>query len=296
MKIFNKENPETVEKISIDPKFQLDAYLVLRQRSQKAGLSMNQYIINSISEFTFKDYEIRTHNLEAMIEEMDTLVQRAPGYYLTMVRQERISEDLGKHILNLYQRISDKVSSYYSELLKDRNSDCDKEELQLQETVDSAQKNYPADKSVTTDREKNGFLKIWLPPDIHKKLIYDMEKAGYNTDEVTRYLTDMIMSKRLINLSYYIEDIRTLDQIIYKATKPCPTFLRVLASQGKDFEEMLSGLSEMNVNIQTIQKDIWHIVMNDRKKLFQKYQKKIRQSVPKKGKNERRRSYREKGE
>lgn len=286
---------EGVERIPIDPKLNLETYLLLKQRAGRLGISMSQYVIDAISKYTFRNYEIATHNLVPITEDMDALVQRASGYYLTMIRQGKISEDLCKHILSSYQRIDETISSYYKSLFLSRDKAVKEEEQKLTDIIASSQKNTPPDKSISADREKNGFLKIWLPPEVHEKLIHDMEVAGYKAEEKTRYISDIVNAKRFIFLTYYIEDIRYLNQIIYKATKPYPSFVRVLSMQGEPFKDALTVMQDRCAHIQEIQKEIWHIVMNDRKGLYQKSLKKIKQSNPKRKGYERRRSLSEKG-
>ena len=120
-----------------------------------------------------------------------------------------------------------------------------------------------------------------------------MELAGYDREDKSKYFTDLIRAKCFLQISCYTDDLSRMNQLIYTATKPCPTFLRMFELQGFECAEQGREVSGHFANILRLQKGIWYTVMNDRKSLYQKYDKKLRIPEKEKKTRERRRTYKE---
>ena len=212
-----------------------------------------------------------------------------------MFKVDEISLDLGERIIRLYNLIDEAISSGHKELIENRQIEYEREENNIQKILHGARKNLKRDKNISTEAQ-SGYLNCRISKEEYSDMLQKMEAAGYDHTEKTRYISDLITAKYLLDLDYYTDDLTQMNQMIYAATRPCETFLRMFELQGFECAEQGQIVKQSFDHICELQKDIWHIVLNDRQGLYKKYQRKIKDYLyKKKHKNERQKIYEERG-
>ena len=283
----------TEEKKIISPYLSPEAYLILKQRAGRNKMTFTECLSYLVNECEFVSHEIATHDISHLLYELDERVNRASGYYNAMVSAGEISLDLGDRIIRLYANIDAILSSYNKELISVRDKENQAEEDTLEKLYRSAKKNLTRDRTVTSEKSADQHLKCWVTLKTYETLAEKMELAGYDREDKSKYFTDLIRAKCFLQISCYTDDLSRMNQLIYTATKPCPTFLRMFELQGFECAEQGREVSGHFANILRLQKGIWYTVMNDRKSLYQKYDKKLRIPEKEKKTRERRRTYKE---
>lgn len=269
-------SPEN-EIVRLQPYLSQEEYLLAKQRAGRNGMNISGYIAYVISNHSMSRYVIKTHDLTAMAGDIEEVVYRASGYYRTTVTAGEIDSDTGEKIIRMHEKLMDMLEKRYLELQERREQEIKATEAEIRLVMNKAGSNLKRDKTIASARGGRHKINCLVSEDIYERMMANMACIGCT--EVTKYIVDMITAKYFLTIDYMTSDLLSMNSLIYSGTRYSDTFLKMFDLQGFENAEQGIKVKVCLDRIHVLQKEIWHDVVNDRKRIYRKYMRKVRDNL-----------------
>ena len=259
-------------------------HTILRQKASHSNLSMNMYLKKLALSTTMVTYNIIVHDLTKMIDSIDNITFKASGYYyLVAERDDRYPEvglDDGENMINLFQRLSEFLESYYNDFIGKRKELLTEEEMNIAKAINSAKRSSYRDMTIAKTESDNYHLNFRLSPEEKEQVLKNISNSGMPQGDMSSYFRNLIISKRYIFLTRETEDLFRMGMKIYAGTDYCQRFLTMMYHQGFECADQAKELEVLYNKVLHYENEIWNMVENDRLMIFEKYDAKIHEPVP----------------
>lgn len=260
------------------------SYKVLQAKAAYERKAMNAYLIDLASRIIMASFTIRVHDLSEMLENLDKLTFKASGYYNRVVERGSdflsLEPDDAAKMLSLFKNLSSYLANFHEELLKNRDTDIVRESEYIEQVISEAEKSRRMHPDVITELPSRYDVELVMTPEKKEKLLKNIEKSKvFRGEDLSEYFKTLIMSKYFIDLYVETDDLTCMSEFVYSAKRYCKAFLTIMKHQERNGLEGMPDYQELMEAYDMVlyhQKEIWKIIENDRKMLYQKYMNKIR--------------------
>lgn len=288
--------PRTESQLCIHICLDDKSYTVLKQKAAYKDQSMNAYLKELSLNTVMSTYEIAVHDLTEMNARLDTLTFKASGYYHLVISRDRdkpeVGLDDGDNMIRLFQGLSEYLEQYYKKLIEEREQENAIEREHLSQTVSNAQRS--AYRKVDTDVvvPKKSDILLTVTQEEKDRIFLNIDSSQNSHKDVSGYYRNLILSSRYIKLSRKADDLNLMAERLYSALRYAKPFITMMFFQGYECADQGRELERLYKLAQQYEKEIWKIVENDRRALFEEFDIKIHERS--KNKVERRKSRKEK--
>ncbi len=265
-------------------------YMFLNQKASYADKPMKRFLRELATQIVMETYKISVHDLDKLNIRLEELVRSIEELYSHSEHTEDHGID-GERQISLFRSFSECLTKYYQELLENREQEIKDEIRQIREKISNSNKSTPRDTSVIVPTPKSYEVDLILTQE-EKNLIYqNMQLAG--REEVSFYMRELLSAKRYLIITWNMSDLDLMVENIYTMERFEMAFMSSLRHKGAEHMDQAEKVNALYLWTEHIQDEIWNVVENDRKQLYSKYIKKIREK-PKLHNKERRRRRMEK--
>lgn len=254
-------------------------YIVLRQKAAYKNISMSAYLKDLSLNVVMTTYEIGVHDLSDMNSKLDFLTFKASGYYRLVTARDRnqleVRADDGDRMINLFKKLSEFMEECYEKLVVNRQSDMSRERELLSKAINSAPKSTyrKSDVWVSVPAIKDVILTVTQE---EKEKIYTNAGCSQKSSrDISRYFRDLILSNRYIKIRRKTEDLNLMVERLYSALMYGKPFITMMKCQGYEYAVTGRELELLYTKVRWYEKEIWNIVENDRRAIYEEYDLKI---------------------
>ena len=273
-----------------------ESYIMLKQKAAFKNMSMNAFLKDLAMRTVMPSHEIVIYDLTEMNHQLDILTFKASGYYNLITARDRdhpeVGLDDGDNMIRLFTGLSEYLEKSYKEFVLNRESKIQTEREKIKEILKTASRSSyrKTDFEVTVPTKSDIILTVTTE---EKDIIYaNINQSQGNQDNISGYFRNLIMSKQYVLLKRRYDDLHLMIERIYAATMFGGYFLSMMFHQGYECADQGRELEVLYKKVQQYEKEIWIIVENDRRSLYEEFDLKIHERP--KNTLERRKSRKEK--
>nr|WP_297704059.1 hypothetical protein [uncultured Butyrivibrio sp.] len=288
--------PRTQSQLCIHICLDEKSYTILKQKAAFKDLSMNAYLKDLSLNVVMSTYEIAVHNLTEMNIRLDTLTFKASGYYHLVISRDRdhpeVGLDDGESMIKLFKELSAYLDKCYRKLVDIRESDIARERELISQAISKAPRSSYRKTDIEVSVPKPSDVLLTVTQEEKDRIILNIDSSQNSSRDVSGYFRNLILSSRYIKLTRKTDDLNLMAERLYSALRYAKPFITMMYFQGYECADQGRELEKLYKKVQQYEKEIWKIVENDRRSLFEEYDLKIHERT--RSKAERRKTRKEK--
>lgn len=258
------------------------SYRILKQKSTFCGKSMNAYLKELALETDITIHEVKVHDLTKAIQDIDKITFMASGYQNLVASRDKffpeVGLDDGEDMIRLFKKLRDYLADYCRDFQSNRQSHMEEESRQIQRILNDSKRSTYRDLQVVFDEPNNYTFIIRLMPDEIEKIKEKMKKTRIFSNDLSRYLRNLIMTKYYVWLEYNLSDADRLSDKVYAATKYGKNFITMMYHQGYECADQGRELEKLYNEVVHDIIELYRMVYNDRLILYKRFDKKIHEA------------------